>query len=276
MIGVLLGTMIATTAAKKIGEAIVENAVPLAATAAVATAGVVAGGMISSKKSKSQDTAIGYEAQHNIVRSQEEERRLRLEAEQERLHAIQEERRLRAEEEFKQQRAKQREIINKEINESLAKFAICYYIALSDGVLSDYEKNSLNQICLDIYALYKYDHVKSELLKIYNTPNMNFIKLEKYLHNVDSNSIASFLSLADEIAMLDGTATDAEKESIYKIRKYLTDKTGKDYLGNYLHLETNVNLTCHGCTSPLKVVPYSNKAVCPYCGFYRYLQPVRK
>ena len=98
------------------------------------------------------------------------------------------------------------------------------------------------------------------------------IALEKYLNPVEPTSIASFLSLADEIASLDGSITDSEKQAIYKIRKYLTDRTGKDYLGNYLHLKTDVNMICPNCTSPMKVIPYDNKAQCPYCGYFKYLQ----
>ena len=101
---------------------------------------------------------------------------------------------------------------------------------------------------------------------------MNLITLEKYISDINPSSIAAFLSLADEIAEIDGNTTDSEKESIYKLRKYLTDRTGNDYLGNYLHLNTNVDLVCPCCTSPMKVIPYDNKAQCPYCGFFKYLQ----
>ncbi len=165
--------------------------------------------------------------------------------------------------------------MNNLLRQLYAKFAICYYIALADGVLSPEEKAELDRLCIDVYNKFPYPAVKDELLKIYNTPNMNFIVLEKYIRNVDPSVIASFLVLADEMASLDGNTTPSEKAAIYNLRKYLTDRTGYDYLSNHFRSSTNVNLQCQSCGSSMTVVPYENKAVCPYCGHSVYLQTAR-
>ncbi len=153
-----------------------------------------------------------------------------------------------------------------------AKSAICYYIALADGKLADKERAELDRMCLEIYNLYPNPSVKNELLRIYNTPDMNFIKLEPYMLDVDPIVLASFLSLADETASLDGNVTDNEKECVYKLRKYLTDKTGIDYLGRNKHFDEALDLQCPGCGSNMRLVPYENTAVCPYCGHIMHLQ----
>ncbi len=153
-----------------------------------------------------------------------------------------------------------------------AKFAICYYIAQADGHLADRERSELDRMCLEIYNKFPEQAVKNELLKIYNTPNMSFIKLEPYILDVDPVVIASFLSLADETASLDGNVTENEKECVYKLRKYLTDKTGIDYLGLNKHFDEALDLQCPGCGSNMRLVPYENSAVCPYCGHIMHLQ----
>ena len=178
-------------------------------------------------------------------------------------------------EEEKQQRkarAKERKAVLKQM---YAKFAICYYIAQADGRLAPQEKEELNRMCLDIYNMFPKQEVKNELLKIYNTPDMNFIKLEKYILDVDPIIIGSFLTLAEETASLDGNATDAERECVYKLRKYLTEKTGTDYLGNTKHFDSALDLQCPGCGSNMRLVRYENTAVCPCCGHITYLQTAK-
>ena len=172
----------------------------------------------------------------------------------------------------RQAEEQRRKAMAESLNQLYAKFAICYYVALADGKLAEQEKAELDRLCLEIYNAFPQQAVKSELLKIYNTPDMNFIILEKYIRNVDPAVIASFLSLADETAALDGGITDREKECIYKLRKYLTDKTGYDYLNNHMHRDANLDLQCPGCGSNMKLVAYDNTAVCPYCGHITYLK----
>ncbi|MBR3533770.1 MAG: hypothetical protein IKN80_07825 [Clostridiales bacterium] len=248
MLGTILAVAVATKVATKVGKAAVG-----AAGAAVATGAVVAGAAAVAGVATAAGTAIANKQRSKNLGSAD--------------YAVSSEN-ARREAEVMRQRD-----INNTIKQLYAKFAICYYIALSDGVLAAEEKAELDRLCVEIYNRFPNPGVKSELLKIYNTPNMNFIVLERYIRDVDHTVIASFLTLADETAALDGNTTDAEKQSIYKLRKYLTDKTGYDYLGNYLHLDTDVNMQCQGCGSSMKLIPYDNKAVCPYCGHFIYLKP---
>ena len=255
MIGVLLGTMIATTAAKKIGEAIVENAVPLAATAAVATAGAVASGVVSARK----DTEASQAAQLK-----------QLEIQQQRLQ-LEESKRVQAQ--MKQEMLnKQTMIRTNALNELYAKFAISCYIAWADGVLSADEKKNLDAVFLDIYNQFSQaSDVKKVLLQIYNTPHMNFVQLEKYLRNTSPEAIASFLAVADEIAESDGDVSEEEKICIYKIRKYLTDRTGQNYMGHHLTPGANFDMKCSGCAANMEIEPHNNRAVCPFCGNIKFL-----
>lgn len=276
----MLGMLLAGVVAKQVGKAVVNNAPKV-----IAATGAVVGGVAVASAVKSHNEKQRYQqaTQRAAVESRARQN-AEIEARREAQRAAQLEAQLAAQKEAQKQKERKNELkkqkenenkrINATINECMARFAICYYIAMADGILSPQEKNTLDQICLDTYNKFKYDHVKVTLLEIYNTPNMNLITLERYLKDVEPSSIASFLSLADEIADLDGNTTDAEKESIYKIRRYLTDRTGFDYLGNYLHLNTDVNLVCPNCTSPMKVIPYDNKAQCPYCGYFKYLAPI--
>lgn len=292
MLGTILATAVTSAVTKEVVKGIGKAATGVAVGAAV---GAVAAGAASHARNKRAA------AQAQVMTDAELQQYRRNQAERAELERLRRERadaeraeiaRLRRERDaaLRQQRAAEadarirQEQIDRErrremegtIKQLYAKFAICYYISMADGVLSAEEREELNKLCLDIYNAYPNPGVKEELLRIYNIPDMNFIKLERYLRGVDPAVIASFLTLADEMASADGNATEKEKESIFKLRKYLTDKTGYDYLGNQLYLDTDVNLQCPGCGSSMKLVPYDGKAVCPYCGRFKYLQSAKK
>ncbi|SCW53819.1 Tellurite resistance protein TerB [Ruminococcaceae bacterium YRB3002] len=158
------------------------------------------------------------------------------------------------------------------LNELYAKFAICCYIAWADGVITPEEKANLDAVFLDIYNQFSQSpQVKQVLLTIYNTPNLNFVMVERYLRATTPEAIASFLEIADEIAASDGDASDPEKMCIYKLRKYLTDRTGQNFMGHFLYPGANFDVKCPGCAANMVIEHYNNRAVCPYCGNIKYL-----
>ena len=108
--------------------------------------------------------------------------------------------------------------------------------------------------------------VEQELTRIYSTPHFSFINLEKYLRNTTPEAIASFLQVADEISASDGDSSAEERLCIYKIRKYLTDRTGQNYMGHSLSSAANIDLRCPGCAATMEYQPHYNRAVCPFCG----------
>ena len=251
MLGLLLTTAIAGTAAKhvagyaakKIGESIVENAVPLAATAV--TAGVIAAS--SAAEERAEQAAIQREQQRAQQQVQQQMRQEMLQ--------------------------RNTMIRTTTLNELYAKFAICCYISWADGVITPEEKQNLDAIFLDIYNQFSQDkQVKQILLKIYNTPHLNFITLERYLRNTTPEAIASFMELAEEMAASDGDTSDEEMMCIYKIRKYLTDRTGENYMGHMVYPDSDMDLRCPGCAATMILQPFKGRAECVYCGNSKLLK----
>lgn len=161
------------------------------------------------------------------------------------------------------------------LDDMYAKFAICSYIAWADGSVSPEEKRDLDSIYDDLYDTFmdkEYDYYEDyedeiceTLDEIHEARNFNFIKLEKYLQKAAPESIASYLRLADEIAESDGQVSQEERQCIYKIRKYLSDRTGRDYTGS--EEIRNFDMRCPGCYATMEYDQYNNRAACPYCGY---------
>jgi len=153
------------------------------------------------------------------------------------------------------------------LNELYAKLAICCYIAWADGRVSPAEKRQLDAVYLEIYNSFPNDlNVRNTLQSIYCTPNFGFIHLEKYLRSTTPETIASFLEVADEMAQSDGYSSEKERLCIYKIRKYLTDRTGINYTGISTNEEAKMDLRCPGCYATMELQPHNRIAVCPFCG----------
>ena len=158
------------------------------------------------------------------------------------------------------------------LKELYAKMAICCYISWADGVITPEERHNMNAVFMEICNQFANDkRVEQELTRIYSTPNFSFINLEKYLHNTTPEAIASFLQVADEISASDGDSSEEERLCIYKIRKYLTDRTGQNYMGHSLSSAANIDLRCPGCAATMEYQPHYNRAVCPFCGNVKLL-----
>lgn len=156
------------------------------------------------------------------------------------------------------------------INDMLAQYAMCIYIARADGNLTEIERTVLDSTFKDICNRFKHEQVKNELLCINNKSNMDFIALKKYLDSATAESLVSSLSLVEEIANTK-KASDIENQYIYKIRKYLTDRTGKNYLTNTIQTNKDMDPRCPGCAATMEFIPYSHRFECPYCGNVKYV-----
>lgn len=158
-----------------------------------------------------------------------------------------------------------------DINDSLAKYAMCLYITCADGIISANEIEILNSIASEISNRYKSEKVNNELMVIRNTPNMDFIVLEKYLDSASPQAIVSCLSLLEEVANKNKKASSIENECIFKIRKYLTDRTGTNYITNTVQTNKTTDAKCPGCAATMEFVPYAHRFECPYCGNVKFI-----
>ena len=161
----------------------------------------------------------------------------------------------------------------RELRDLYAKFAICCYIARADGAVTDGEKRELDLIYNDIAEGYaNIPEAKGELSKIYGNYNPDYVFVEGYMNDAHPDMIASFLTLAEAIARADNAMSESEEHCIYSIKKYLTDRTGKNYLRNVVLADTSTDLVCPGCSATMKLDKYNNTLTCPYCGTTRYVE----
>jgi len=161
----------------------------------------------------------------------------------------------------------------RELRDIYAKFAICCYIARADGALTDGEKRELDLIYNDIAEGYaNIPEAKNELSRIYGNYNPDYVFVEGYMNDANPDMLASFLTLAEAIARADNAMSESEEHCIYNIKKYLTDRTGKNYLRNVVLADTSTDLVCPGCSATMKLDKYNNTLSCPYCGTTRYVE----
>lgn len=157
------------------------------------------------------------------------------------------------------------------INDLTAKFAVCCYVSYADGFLSERERNKLMLLLNDVCNICKTDQVRNELLHIMDNSGMDFVFLEKYLNDATPQSISSALSLAEEISNVTTNTSSEENRRIYRIRKYLTDRTGVNFITNTIQTNKDVDPRCSGCAAIMEFVPYLHRLECPYCGNVKYI-----
>lgn len=161
----------------------------------------------------------------------------------------------------------------KELRDLYAKLAICCYIARADGAVTDAEKRELDLIYNEIAGGYaNIPEAKNEITKIYNNVTPDFVFVEGYMNMANPEILASFLTLAEAISRADSTVSESEDRCIYNIKKYLTDRTGRNYLRNVVLKDTSTDLVCPGCSATMKLDKYNNTLTCPYCGQTRYVE----
>ena len=151
------------------------------------------------------------------------------------------------------------------------KFAMCCYVAKADGNICDDERHNLDIIANGIIRQCSNRRVTNEIRKIGAADPFTFAFLESYLQKSSPEVIESFLELAEDMAEADLKVTEAEEECIYKIRRYLTDRTGEDHSRRLLKTKKEISLKCPGCGAMMDIKTYNNSLVCPFCGNTRYV-----
>ena len=161
----------------------------------------------------------------------------------------------------------------KELRDLYAKLAICCYIARADGAVTDAEKRELDMIYNEISQGYaNIPEAKMEIPKIYDNVNPDFVFVENYMNAANPEILASFLTLAEAISKSDSNVSEAEDRCMYNIKKYLTDRTGKNYLRNVVLKDATTDLVCPGCSATMTLNKFNNTLSCPYCGRTRYVE----
>lgn len=152
---------------------------------------------------------------------------------------------------------------NSAADAALAKIAICYYIAKSDGVLSREEQMALDGVVgaiLNTPSLPQY--YRNEIKKISEDKTNSFLFTEQYLNNVNSDVLISFLDTAKAIATADNQLSTYEQQALSVFEKYLSGKTGRSFESE----KSAVDTKCECCGGIMKADYSTMKLNCPYCG----------
>ena len=158
------------------------------------------------------------------------------------------------------------------LDEALAKFAVCIYIARADHLIYEREKELLDDVFRDISSRFPVEEVRDELLKIANTKDINFIFIEQYLQKIEPRTAASYLMLAEEIASSDGKRCEEEEKRIHRIRQYLEDRSGEDFSPDTPGDLDIPEQVCPNCGSRMKVVLHNRTLECISCGYRKLLK----
>lgn len=152
---------------------------------------------------------------------------------------------------------------------TLAKIAICYYIARADGTISREEQlvldGALSSVLNDPDIP---QYFRDELNNIANDSSNSFLNVEKYLNRVNPEILASFLEDAEKIAGADRRLSMDEQEAIKVFKKYLAGKTGRSFNDDLKTISTR----CEGCGATMKFTVEDSKITCPYCGQVKMLK----
>lgn len=146
---------------------------------------------------------------------------------------------------------------------TLAKIAICYYIAKADGVLSREEQIALDGVVgaiLNSPSLPRY--YRDEIKKISEDKTNSFLFTEQYLNKVNPEVLISFLDTAKAIATADNQLSSYEQQALSVFEEYLSGKTGCSYESN----KSAVDTKCECCGGTMKPDYSTMKLNCPYCG----------
>ena len=157
----------------------------------------------------------------------------------------------------------------KKENETLAKFALCYYIASADGIISSEETGlidgAIDEICSNEYISSDF---RRELNKV-KTNGQNPSVLIAYLDKVDNETISSFSGVLEDIANSDNQISDAEKEAIEAVKAYVSERSEAGVAVN------NNLIKCESCgfefDKTAEDVVRDGDIYCPQCGAVQIL-----
>jgi len=155
-------------------------------------------------------------------------------------------------------------------NIALARIALCYYIAKSDGRISPEEQMDLDYMCSSLMNNPNASsNFRNELQSIVNDRSMNFMNVEKYLNRLDVNTLNLLLADAQRIAELTDGVTENERKAMTVFQNYIYGKQG--FPGGNMNAQFAgtarvINLKCTGCGADLQINDSRTETYCPYCG----------
>lgn len=155
-------------------------------------------------------------------------------------------------------------------NIALARIALCYYIAKSDGVISPEEQMDLDYMCSSLMNNPNASSTfRTELQSIVSDRSTNFMTVEKYLNRLDVNTLSALQADAQRIAELTDGVTENERKALSVFQNYVYGKQGfpgGNMNGQFAGAARIVNLKCSGCGADLQINTSHTETFCPYCG----------
>lgn len=155
-------------------------------------------------------------------------------------------------------------------NIALARIALCYYIAKSDGNISPDEQMELDYMCSSLMNNPRASSMfRSELQAITADRTLNFMNVEKYLDRLDINTLNLLQQDVQRIAEITDGVTENERKAMSVFQNYIYGKQG--FPGSNMNEQFAgkarvISLKCSACGADLEINESKTQTYCPYCG----------
>ncbi|MBR2749996.1 MAG: TFIIB-type zinc ribbon-containing protein [Clostridiales bacterium] len=155
-------------------------------------------------------------------------------------------------------------------NIALARIALCYYIAKSDGYISPDEQRDLDYMCSSLLNNPNASpSFRSELQKIASDTSTSFLSVEKYLNNLNLDTLNQLQADMQRIAEITDGVTENERKAMMVFQNYIYGKQG--FPGGNMNEQFAgrarvVTLKCPGCGATQEINDSRTETYCPYCG----------
>lgn len=159
---------------------------------------------------------------------------------------------------------------NSVVNIALARVALCYYIAKADGAISPEEQMDLDYMCSSLMNNPNASQsFRSELQSIMADRTTNFMNVEKYLNQLNVQTLTALQADMQRVAALSGGITENERKAMSVFQNYIYGKQG--FPGSNMNEQfagraNVISLKCSGCAADLEVNTSQTETYCPYCG----------
>lgn len=154
----------------------------------------------------------------------------------------------------------------------VAKLAACSYVAKTDNNITAEEKAELDKSIREIYSISNLPaNYKKEIAEIMESEYTSFSSIQKYLDRVDDNILVTFLVDLQNVARASGGISTDERNAIDVYKAYVTRKTGFPFPDDDSIQE--IDLTCPGCAGAMELDETYGRAICPYCGNVKLVDP---
>jgi len=155
-------------------------------------------------------------------------------------------------------------------NVALARIALCYYIAKADGSISPEEQRDLDYMCSSLLNNPNASsNFRTELTAIASNPSTSFLTVEKYLNNLNLETLNQLQADMQRIAEITDGVTENERKAMMVFQNYIYGKQG--FPGSNMNEQFAgkarvINLKCSACSADLQINDSRTETFCPYCG----------